>query len=372
MAFPAASKVWDWLVGHRAELRLALRVTIAGAAAFALAHALSLSQGFWAVITAVIVMQASVGGSLKAAIDRFLGTFAGAVYGAAVAAFVPHETVIQTGLAVVVALAPLALLAAVKASFRVAPITALIVLLATTSQTLGPFASAIERVLEITLGNVVGVAVALFVLPARAHTLLTESAAQVVRLNVQLMTAMMNALIAEPGTPGGVAPLHARIRVSLKQVDTAADEAARERKTHLTDAPDPEPLVRTLYRVRHDFVMIGRAASGPLPDAVRDRLRPSILAIRDTACALLNELGDALQMRALPPTSEAFDTSLTRYVREMDALRAEHLMDTLPGDTVGRLYALQFAFEQFRQDLDDLTGRTHEMAVRNGRASEER
>lgn len=362
---PAAWKLWDWLAGRRAELMLALRVTIAGFVAFALAHALSLPQGFWAVITAVIVMQASVGGSLKAAIDRFLGTFAGAVYGAAVAAFVPHQTVVQLGLTVVVALAPLAFLAAVNASFRVAPITALIVLLATTSQALGPLASAIERVLEITLGNVVGVAVALFVLPARAHTLLTESAAQVVRLNAQLMTAMMNALVAEPGTPAALAPLHARIRASLKKAETAADEAARERRTHLTDAPDPEPLVRTLYRVRHDFVMIGRAASSALPDTVRDRLKPFIITIRDTTAALLNELGDALEKRAPPPTSGAFDESLTAYAREMDVLRS--VIDALPGDEVERLYALQFAFAQFRQDLDDLTTRIHEMAVSNGR-----
>ncbi|MBF9234958.1 FUSC family protein [Microvirga alba] len=370
MTLPAASQLRDWLVNRRAELRLALRVTIAGAVAFILAHAFSLTQGYWAVITAVIVMQASVGGSLKAAIDRFLGTFAGALYGAAVAAFIPHGSVVQLGGAVVAALAPLAFLAAVRTSFRVAPITALIVLLGTSVQTLGPLASAIERVFEITLGNVVGVTVALFVLPARAHTLLTESAAQVVRLNAQLMAALMNALVAESGGPVGVAPLHASIRASLKQVETAADEASRERKTHLTDAPDPEPLVRTLYRVRHDFVMIGRAASGPLPGALRDRLQPFILTIRDTACALLTELGDALQMRAPPPTSDAIDASLADYAKEMDALRTEHLIEDLPSDAIGRLYALQFAFEQFRQDLDDLTARTHEMALRDRRDGE--
>ncbi|MGO4704797.1 FUSC family protein [Microvirga sp. 2MCAF38] len=356
-----ASQFRDWVSNRRAELRLAFRITIAGGIAFVLAHGFSLTQGYWAVITAVIVMQASVGGSIKAAIDRFLGTFAGAIYGALVAALVPHGSVVQLGAAVVVALAPLALLASIKASFRVAPITALIVLLSASGQSLGPFASAIERVLEITLGNVVGVVVALFVLPARAHTLLTESAAQVLRLNARLMTALMNALIVEPNGSAGVASLHASIRASLKQVETAADEASRERKAHLTDAPDPEPLVRTLYRVRHDFVMIGRAASGPLPDAVRDRLKSSILVIRDSANALLSELGDALQKRAPPPTSDAFVAGLSAYVKEMDALRTEHLIDELPGDTVGRLYALQFGFEQFRQDLDDLIERAGDM-----------
>jgi uncharacterized membrane protein YccC len=50
-------------VGARpAELKLALRVTIAGTLAYAVTKILDLPQGYWAVITAVVVMQASVGG----------------------------------------------------------------------------------------------------------------------------------------------------------------------------------------------------------------------------------------------------------------------------------------------------------------------
>ena len=59
-------------------MRLAVRVAVAGLAAFVLAEALGLTQSYWAVITAVIVIQQSVGGSLKAALDRLAGTLAGA------------------------------------------------------------------------------------------------------------------------------------------------------------------------------------------------------------------------------------------------------------------------------------------------------
>ncbi len=73
-----------WLATHGAELRLALRVTASGLIAFALAKVLGLAQGYWAVFTAIIVVQGSVGGSLKAGIDRLLGTLGGAAYGALV------------------------------------------------------------------------------------------------------------------------------------------------------------------------------------------------------------------------------------------------------------------------------------------------
>ena len=66
-------------------------MTTSSLAAFALAQALALPQGFWAVITALIVTQSNVGGSLKVALDRFIGSVFGAMYGSAVAFAIPHE-----------------------------------------------------------------------------------------------------------------------------------------------------------------------------------------------------------------------------------------------------------------------------------------
>ena len=45
-------------------------MTIAGLLAYVLAELFALPQGYWAVFSAIIVMQASVGGSVKATIDR--------------------------------------------------------------------------------------------------------------------------------------------------------------------------------------------------------------------------------------------------------------------------------------------------------------
>ncbi len=71
------------------ELRLALRMTVSSVAAFAVATAFGFQQGYWSALTALIVTQTSVGGSLKVAIDRLLASLCGAIYGAAVAFFLP-------------------------------------------------------------------------------------------------------------------------------------------------------------------------------------------------------------------------------------------------------------------------------------------
>ena len=100
--------------------------------------------------------------------------------------------------------------------------------------------------------------------------------------------------------------LHPQIRSALKKAEAAADEAARERRSHLTDAADPEPLIRTLYRVRHDLVMIGRAAANPLPAPCSTGSALAHCAARTTD-ALLFDLAKALQHRKAPPEAEAFE-----------------------------------------------------------------
>jgi len=362
-----ASSEWfrtiaDRIGARQAETKLALRVTIAGALAFAITKVFNLPQGYWAAITAVVIMQASVGGSLKAAVERFMGTLAGAAYGGVIAAFVPHDSPAGTAAAMILALFPLALLAAINPSFRVAPVTSLIMLLPPSGQAIGPLAAAIDRVLEITLGNIVGVVVSLFVLPARAHTLMMEAAAKVVSLNADLIGVLIGELTADPKGRASLQTIHPRIRAALKKAEAAADEAARERRSRLTDAADPEPLVRTLYRVRHDLVMIGRASANPLPAPVLERLGPFLLALRDETGDLLSRLADALRSRRAPPDAERFRTALHAFVSETEALRSHALSNDLPYSSFGQVFALGFAFEQFRKDLEDLLARAEELS----------
>ena len=133
-------------------MTLSLRITVAGLIALALGELLGVRQVYWAVLTAVIVMQASVGGSLKATIDRLAGTAAGALWGAALGAAIPHPGTLATAGLLAAALLPLAALVAWWPSYRVAPVTAVIVLLVPHGDA-GPVQAAIERLIEIALGR---------------------------------------------------------------------------------------------------------------------------------------------------------------------------------------------------------------------------
>jgi uncharacterized membrane protein YccC len=134
---------------HRVQLALSIRVTIAALVALALARLLQLPLPLWAVLTAVIVTQMSVGRSLMATFDYLVGTLGGAIYGGAIGVLIPHASEIALLAVLALAVTPLAFIAAINPRFSVAPITAIIVLLIPTMTHATPFASALDRVIEV-------------------------------------------------------------------------------------------------------------------------------------------------------------------------------------------------------------------------------
>ncbi len=344
------------LLRRRAEVRHGLRIAIAGLASFALAQALGLPQGYWAVFTAVLVVQGSVGGSWKAAVDRLVGTLLGAVYGAGVAALVPHNDVLMLGAALAISLTPLALLAAFQPVYRVAPITAVILLLGSSASSEGPFLAAALRTVEVSLGGFVGMAVSLFVLPARAHALLGQAANKVLQRLADLFVDLIGALLA-PVDANAILARQDAVRVALTALENISDEAAREKRNYLTDDADPEPVTRTLRRVRHDLVLIGRVAAKPLPPETSAALQPELSAVSLKGTRLLRGLGRAFAERTAPPAQEDFQDALTRVTSEMDAMTHDE-----------QLVALGFAFEHLERNLEDLVLRAREFA-QTGRTS---
>ena len=179
---------------HRVHLALSIRVTIAALVSLALAQRLGLPLPLWAVLTAVIVTQMSVGRSLMATFDYLVGTLGGAIYGGAIGVLIPHSSEIALLAVLALAVTPLALIAAINPKFSVAPITAIIVLLIPTMTHASPFASAFDRVIEVALGGVTGLVVSFVLLPSKAHPLVVEAAARTLERMAQALGELLAGL----------------------------------------------------------------------------------------------------------------------------------------------------------------------------------
>jgi uncharacterized membrane protein YgaE (UPF0421/DUF939 family) len=258
------SRLRTWSGSHGPELRLCVRSTTAAVLTLATAQMLHLPIALWAVLTAVILTQISVGRSLKATINYLASTLGGAIYAGAIGAIVPHDNQFAVFVALAIAPAPPVLLAALNARFSAAPFTAVMVFFGPTITHTGPIAAAFERVIEVAVGCVVGLVVSLVVLPARAHDLAVKAATEMLELMAQSLPGLFIGFTRNLDQPT-LTSIQNRIGEAFAQLDKAALEAQHERMTRLRAEPDQAPLLRTLLRLRHDLIMIGGPRSRRCP-----------------------------------------------------------------------------------------------------------
>jgi uncharacterized membrane protein YccC len=341
------------LRSRKAQLALAVRVTVAAFGALVVALALHLMLPLWAVLTSLIVTQMSVGRSLKTTRDYLLGTVGGAIYGAAIAVLIPHSGEAGLLALLVLAIAPLAFVAAINPSLNAATVTAVIVLLVPTMHHGNPLDSAIDRVLEVLVGAVCGLLASFFVLPSRAHSQLRVSAARTLELLAAVLTELL-AGVTRGRDNEALHTLQDGIGVAMVGLNTTGAEAERERAAHLSSGPDTGPLLRTTLRLRHDLVMIGRATVVPLPADVQARLAAPLARVSETIAAYLRAIAGALRTGVGAPAIWPVQSALQAYAAEVAAVRAEGLIRGQPGDVAERFFALGFSLEQMRQNLKDL------------------
>lgn len=172
-----------------APARHALRTALAASITYVLTQALTLDQGYWAVFSAILVMQAHVGSSLVASWSRLLGTAAGAILGALVASlFGPGLW--TTAAAMFLGILVCSRLAANNDSLRLASLTAALVICLHEPGG-SAFRIGLNRFLEVGVG--IGVALAIsFAWPSRAGEVLRHGLAKGLERLAALTAALMD------------------------------------------------------------------------------------------------------------------------------------------------------------------------------------
>jgi hypothetical protein len=113
-------------------------------------------------------------------------------------------------------------------------------------------------------------------------------------------------------------------------------------------------LLRTVLRLRHDLVMIGRASVVPLPAELQRRLALPLTRVSDAIVKYLGKTAAALRNATFPPAIAPVQAALQAYAAEVASVRTEGLTRGVPGDVAERFFALGFSLEQMRQNLKDL------------------
>ena len=152
MAEPSPTPHPDRLSFHQG-----LRTAIAAGLAFWLTQLFHLPQGYWAAISAIVVMQSEVGATVTASRDRFAGTAIGSTIGW-LTALVWHNSIAIFALAVLLVIVLCTALRFQNAG-RLGGVAVAIIVLIPRTQPIWHIA--IERFLEVSFGIGVSLVVAL-------------------------------------------------------------------------------------------------------------------------------------------------------------------------------------------------------------------
>jgi hypothetical protein len=255
----------------------------------------------------------------------------------------------------------LAVAVAFQPAWRVAPVTAIMLLLTPLSQAMGPVSAAMQRMMEVGLGSLVAVSVALALAPRRARVNLSEAAQSALELLASLTTTLMAGLTVTR-LPSAVEGLHAELRASIGRAETAAAEARRERIVAITPTFDPLPFCRALRRAHHDLVMLGRLTLSPLPPEASVAMARPGAAVGEAVSACFRSQALALGRRAPPPPAGLVFATIEMFTGAIAELRASGTTRSISDDGLARLFGLAFVIEQLGQDLAQMTERIAELA----------
>lgn len=341
----------QWLSQYRWMVPHSVRMTTASTAAFAAAHALGLPEGVSATVTAMVVTQSNLGGSLRTAFEQVIGSMLGAAYAIAVALAIRPEEAPSIIAALALALGPLSVLAAHSPGFRIAPITAAIVLLGGAGLQLGPLDPASQRIVGIGLGSGIGLLVSVLILPVRAGQSVIDTADRI----VGLMAGQLQALASGGATCHAVLSAQAaETRENLVRLATLVEDATHERRARLAGVPDGHRLLRTLRRVRHDINMLRRAAREAGDDAVHECAAAPWQLAAESAAATLRGIGGILTGKPPPEGIDRLTAEVRNYKAAIEDMRQTGVTHSLSTAEIGRVFGIGFALDQLRRDLEDL------------------
>jgi uncharacterized membrane protein YccC len=280
------------------HLRQAIKTGIAGSVSLCLAELFRLHEGYWAVISAVIVMQSSIGAAIGAAWSRMAGTAIGAFIGALFAAFW-GVNVPSFGLAVTITVLVCAFLGLLD-SYRLAGATVAIVMLFGRADV--TWIVALHRFLEVSLGVVVALLVTVFIWPSRARKNLHNGIADVIVLLHSLYLAAVNRYLEGIGTP--VDDLRARVAGIVQSNENLLKQTMYEPRL----GPEQKELLMLFMEHAHRILH------------VVDSLES---AVRESA-------GDTLNRKFEPELGELVGRIGTAMKRLADEVRAWEF--SLPGE----------------------------------------
>jgi uncharacterized membrane protein YccC len=353
---------FDYLRLKPAQLKHAFKTALAAVLAYALTQALNLPQGYWAVISVVVVMQANLGGSLKAGWSRILGTAVGAALGALTLSVLQPSHLalgLGTGLAILVC----AYFTYLHESFRLAGLTASIVILMG-QEGESYWTVAATRFLEIAVGVGVALAVSLLVWPSRAGRQLRLGVAKALRQEAQFYRIILDCRLASDCEKKAMSQARADQDQTLRRNLGLLNEAKNEptglsKQEHISISLHnfTERIASHLRAMEHALRGEGRGL-----EILHDEIHVGIDLLGQATVAAMENLALSIELRKHPGQLEELRKALETAEGCLTRVRKQQILASYDLDTVMRFMAYYYNLRQVAVELTGMAERTELLA----------
>jgi uncharacterized membrane protein YccC len=324
----------------------AVKTAIAGVISLYIINLFHLPQGYWAAISALIVMQSNVGATLSASRTRLAGTAVGAVVGGLFVSMWGSNTL---GFAIAVAIAFFVCgLLNLADSQRLATVTVAIIMLA--GLTSSAWVIALHRFAEVALGILIALLVSLTLWPNHARSSVRQGLAATLTKLQTLYQALAQSYRGEPAD--AIETLKAQVSEALRTNAGLLQNALQEAFGPMKERESLALLANHVERIFHDIETLEFAVQDSEADTYARKFESGREHLE---AAIVQALGSlAKSIREGKPTADWTDLSAAVSSLEAQAARAREAGagQGYSLDEILRFYSLLISSRILAQELE--------------------
>jgi uncharacterized membrane protein YccC len=326
-------------------IRQAIRTAVAGVLAMYFSKFLGLPEGYWAAISAVIVMQANLGGAIRESWVRVAATAIGATVAIPFVYFFGGN-LIAFGVAVIATIV-LCMFLNLQAGLRVAATTVAIILLIPHAGR--SWLPAIHRFLEVSFGIIVALVVAKFLWPSSALESLQKGLANAF---LELNSLLLASLDKYQGKPGVSAEeLHKKCKATRRRNDDLRAESHYELALGLGARKTLAELMEHEDRLRLGLEAVYIAADNPSRDDLYLKFEPEFSELCEGVSVGLQRIAQGLLRGNFTTAEFDFGASLKTLDSKAEAVRQTRESEQFPLQEIVRFDSLYFGLETLAREL---------------------
>ncbi|MBW4698824.1 MAG: FUSC family protein [Aphanocapsa lilacina HA4352-LM1] len=344
----------------RSETAATLKIAVkSGAAALITdlgARLIGLADPTWAVVSAVIVMQANLGSSFGASQQRLVGTAVGAFLGALIGSLVVFNSLVL-GAGITLAILVCAALR-VYESFRIATVTLAVVLLAGSAS---PWLFGLERFIDVTLGILVALGVTVTLWPPRSRSELRLVLAEVLAQDERLYAALVENHRQGNGALEAIGEARAAVKRLLIQAQLLTADIGREPPS--SQDPLLASLVILIERLQEDLLSMECRGAAAGAEGLHRHLEAEIQGLVEATMGALAALGARLREPRRVVRVPELNGMACAVGEGFDRLRAAQVTRNYGLDEILRFTTFLAGLQKVAAELDALAGEIGKLAA---------